>query len=48
MLFKFVKTLDCIISSSSRNPKDKESFEVQLVNNKVKKPDFRAIPEVSY
>ena len=48
MLFKFVKTLDCIMASSFRNPKDKEPFKVQLVNKEVKQLDFRAIPKVAY
>ena len=26
----------------------KGKFEVQLVSNEVKQPDFRAIPEVAY
>ena len=34
--------------SSSRNPKDKELFEFQLVSNKVKQPYFRPIHEVTY
>lgn len=34
--------------SSSKNPKDRETFEVQLVNNEVKQLDFRAILEVAY
>ena len=33
---------------SSKNPKDKELFEVQILSNEVKKLDFRAIPEVAY
>lgn len=36
------------MASSSKNPKDKEQFEVQLVSNEVKQLDFRAIPEVAY
>ena len=36
------------MASSSKNPKDKEPFEVQLVSNEVKQPNFRAIPEVAY
>ena len=33
-------------TSSSQAAKDK--FEVQLVRNEVKKPNFKAIPEVAY
>ena len=36
------------MASSSKNPKDKEPFEVQLVSNEVKQPDFKAILEVVY
>ena len=36
------------MASSSKNPKDKEPFEVQLVINEVKQAYFRAIPEVAY
>ena len=36
------------MAPSSKNPKDKEPFEVQIVSNEVKQPNFRAIPEVSY
>lgn len=36
------------MASSSRNVKEKETFEVQLDINKVKKPNFKAIPEISY
>ena len=36
------------MASSSKNPKGKEPFEVQLVSNEVKQPDFRAIPKVAY
>ena len=36
------------MASSSRNPKDKEPFEVQLVSNEVKQPYFRPILEVTY
>ena len=36
------------MTSSSKNPKDKESFEVQIVSNEVKQPNFKAIPEVAY
>lgn len=36
------------MASSSKNPKDKEPFKVQIVSNEVKKPDFRAILEVAY
>ena len=34
--------------SSSKNPKEKEGFKVQLVSNEVKQPDFRPILEVAY
>ena len=34
--------------SSSKNPKDKEGHEVQLVSNEVKQPEFRPILEVAY
>ena len=34
--------------SISRNPKDKELFEVQLVSREVKQPNFKPIPEVAY
>ena len=34
--------------SSSKKTQDKETFEVQLVSNQVKQPDFFAIPEVAY
>lgn len=36
------------MTSSSKNPKEKEDFDIQLVSNKVKQPDFRPIPEVAY
>ena len=36
------------MASISKNPKDKEPFEVQLVSNEVKQPDFRATPKVAY
>ena len=36
------------MASSSKNPKGKESHEVQLVRNEVKQPKFRPIPKVSY
>ena len=36
------------MASSSKNPKEKEGFEVQLVSNEVKQLDFRPILEVSY
>ena len=36
------------MASSSKNPMDKEPFEVQLVSNEVKQPNFRAIQEVAY
>ena len=36
------------MASSSRKTNEKETFEVQLVSNEVKQPDFRPIPEVAY
>ena len=36
------------MGSSSRNVKEKETFEVQLVSNEVKQPNFKAILEISY
>ena len=33
---------------SSKDPKEKRDYEVQLVSNEVKKPDFCPIPEVAY
>ena len=36
------------MASSSKNPKEKEGFEVQLVSNEVKQLDFRPILEVAY
>ena len=36
------------MASSSKNPKGKESHEVQLVSNKVKQLEFRPIPDVAY
>ena len=36
------------MTSSSRNPKDKELFKVQLVSNEVKQPNFKPILEVAY
>lgn len=36
------------MASSSRNPKEKEPFKVQLVSKEVKQPDFRPIPKVAY
>jgi hypothetical protein len=36
------------MASSSRKTSEKETFEVQLVSNEVKQPDFRPIPEVAY
>ena len=35
-----------VTASSSQGMKGK--FEVQLVSNEVKQPDFRAIPKVAY
>ena len=36
------------MASSSQPVKVKATFEVQLISNKVKKPKFKAIPEVAY
>ena len=36
------------MASSSKNPKEKEGNEVQLVSSEVKQPNFRLIPEVAY
>ena len=36
------------MASSSQKASVKESFEVHLVSNEVKKPDFHPIPEVAY
>ena len=36
------------MASSSRKPQEKELFEVQLMSNQVKQPDFWPIPEVAY
>ena len=36
------------MASNSRKPWQKEPFEVQLVSNQVKQPDFFPILEVSY
>ena len=36
------------MASSSKNPKDKEPFEVQLVSTEVKQPEFKPIPKVAY
>ena len=36
------------MASSSKNPKDKEIHEVQLVSNEIKQPEFRKILEVAY
>ena len=36
------------MASSSRKPQEKESFKVQLVSNKVKKPYFQPIPKFGY
>ena len=36
------------MASSSKKPQGKELFEVQLVRNEVKQPDFRPIPKVAY
>lgn len=36
------------MASSSRRTSEKETFEVQLVSNEVKQPDFHPIPEVAY
>ena len=34
--------------SSSRNVEGKEVLNVQLVSNKVKQPNFKAIPNIAY
>ena len=36
------------MASSSRKPPEKDPFEVQLVSNEVKQPNFWPIPEVAY
>ena len=36
------------MASSSRNPKDKEPFEVHLVSKEVIQPNFKPIPKVAY
>ena len=36
------------MASCSKNVKEKETFEVQLVRKKVKQPNFKAILEISY
>ena len=36
------------MASGSKNMKEKETFEVQLVRNEVRQLDFKAIPEVAY
>ena len=36
------------MASSSKNVKEKEAFEVQLVTNEVKKLNFKAIPDIAY
>ena len=36
------------MTSSSQPIKEKETFEVQLISNEVKQPDFKAILEVAY
>ena len=36
------------MASSSRNPKDKEPFEVQQVIKEVKQLDFKPLPELAY
>ncbi len=36
------------MASSSKNPKGKESHEIQLVSNEVKQPEFRPIRKVAY
>ena len=40
--------MPAIMTSSSQQVKEKIMFEVQLVNNKVKQLEFKAIPEVAY
>ena len=34
--------------SNSKNVKQKEVFDVQLVSNEIKQPNFKAIPDISY
>lgn len=36
------------MASGSSTTKGKESHEIQLVNNEVKQPEFKPIPEVTY
>ena len=36
------------MASISKTMKDKETFQVQLVSNEDKKPNFKAIPDISY
>ena len=36
------------MASSSKSVKEKETFEVQLVSNEVKQPDFKAILDIAY
>ena len=36
------------MESISQNEKEKEKFEVQIIRNEVKQPDFKAIPKVAY
>ena len=36
------------MASSSLLAKEKTTFEVQLISNEVKQPEFKAIPKVAY
>ena len=36
------------MASSSQPVKEKTTFEVQLISNEVKQPNFKAIPNVVY
>ena len=36
------------MASSSKNVKEKKDFDVQLVNNEVKQPYFKAILDIAY
>ena len=36
------------MASNSQQVKGKTNFEVQLVRNEVKQPEFKPIPEVAY
>ena len=36
------------MASSSKNVKDKETFEVQFFSNEVKQPNFKVILEIAF